>query len=131
MGIPISFPLMDLRDFSFEPIDQFLFDTNFYRRGFSKQAIEIWILIPIIRRNMFKLHNKKIYTKYDKICIFEKKSTRKLSWWKEILSWMIWNSLLFRKSMPWLARVSIDWFYNLYMTLDIIKMGNWWNSKFS
>ena len=54
------------------PIDWFLFDTNFYRKGFSKQAIEIWILIPIIPRNMFKLHTKKIYTKYDKICVFEK-----------------------------------------------------------
>ena len=106
-----------LRDFSFEPIDRFLFGTNFYRRGFSKQAIEIWILIPIIRQNMFKLHAKKIYTNYDKICVFEKKSTRKLSWRKEILSWMIWDSLLFSKSMPWLARVSIDSFFNLYMTL--------------
>ena len=33
-----------------ELIDQFLFDTNFYRR-FSKQAIEIWILIPITPQN--------------------------------------------------------------------------------
>ena len=50
----------------------FLFDTNFYRNRFSKQAIEIWILIPIIPRNMSKLHTKKIYAKYDKICVFEK-----------------------------------------------------------
>ena len=53
---------------------RFLFDINFYRKGFLKQAIEIWILIPIIPRNMFKLHTKKIYTKYDKICVFEKSS---------------------------------------------------------
>ena len=37
-----------------------------------KKVIEIWILIPIIPRNMFKLHTKKIYTNYDKICVFEK-----------------------------------------------------------
>ena len=35
---------------------------------FSKQAIEIWILILIIPI----INAKKIYTKYDKICIFEK-----------------------------------------------------------
>ena len=35
---------------------------------FSKQAIEIWILILIIPI----MHAKNIYTKYDKICIFEK-----------------------------------------------------------
>ena len=33
---------------------------------------EMWILIPIILRNMFNLHTKKIYSKYDKICVFEK-----------------------------------------------------------
>ena len=51
---------------------QFLFDTNFTRKVFSKQTIEIWILIPIIPQNMFKLHNKKIYTKYDKFTSLEK-----------------------------------------------------------
>ena len=53
-------------------MDQFLFDTNFYKKVFSKQAIEIGVLISIIPRNMFKLHVKIIYTKYDKSCIFEK-----------------------------------------------------------
>ena len=47
-------------------------------KGVSKQAIEIWILILIIPRNTIKLHAKKILSKYDKICICEKKSTRKL-----------------------------------------------------
>ena len=39
------------------------FDMNFYRNNFSEQTIKILILIPIIPRNMFKLHAKKIYTK--------------------------------------------------------------------
>ena len=52
--------------------------TGFYlipvfpEKFFWEQAIEIWILIPVIPRNTLKLHNKKIYTKYDKICVFEK-----------------------------------------------------------
>ena len=37
-----------------------------------QQAIETWILIPIISRNIFKLHAKKIHIKYNKICFFEK-----------------------------------------------------------
>ena len=69
-------------------IDRLLFDTNFYRKVFFKQASENWILISIIPRNIFKHHAKKIYNKYDKICIW-KKSVLKLSSWKEILSWMI------------------------------------------
>ena len=32
----------------------------------------MWILIPVIPQNMFKLHTKKIYTKYDKVFVFEK-----------------------------------------------------------
>ena len=50
--------------------------TGFYLIGiftvFSKQAIEICILFSIILRNKFKLYAKKIWTKYDKICVFEK-----------------------------------------------------------
>ena len=37
-----------------EPIDRFLFDANFYRKRFSKQAIETWILIPVIPRNIYE-----------------------------------------------------------------------------
>ena len=48
------------------------FDTNFYTNFFSKQAIEIWILIPIIPI----VYSKKIYTKYDKGCTFEKIHTK-------------------------------------------------------
>ena len=90
------------------------------------------ILIPIIPRNMFKLHTKKIYTKYDKICVFEKSPHE--NYHGEKKSWAEWSgiSLLFSKSMPWLDRVYIGSFFNLYMTLpDTTKTGNWWNSKFS
>ena len=45
---------------------------NFYRNLFSKQAIEISILILII----LIIHAKKIHTKYDKIYIFEKLHTK-------------------------------------------------------
>ena len=48
----------------------FYLTGKLYRKVFSKQAIEIWILIPIIPQNMFKLHAKKIYTKYVKIWAF-------------------------------------------------------------
>ena len=71
-----------------QPIDWFLFETNFHRKFFSKQAIKIWILI--IPWNMFKLRAKKIYTKYDKIWIFEKNqhlnNHRGKKW-----SWMVWG----------------------------------------
>ena len=50
----------------------FLLDTSCYKKVFSKQVIEILILILIIPRNMLILHAKKIYTGYDKICTFEK-----------------------------------------------------------
>ena len=88
-----------------KPIDWFLFDTNFYRKVSSKQTIKIWIKL------------KKIYTKYDKICIFEKISTQKLSSWKKFGVERSGISLLFSKSMPWLLRVYIDPFFNLYITL--------------
>ena len=39
--------------------NQLLFDAIFYRKGFSEQAIEIWILIPIILQNIFLLNGKK------------------------------------------------------------------------
>ena len=81
---------------------------------------------------MFKLHTKKIYTKYDKIYVFEKSPHERYH--AENKSWAEWSgiSLLISKSMPWLDRVYIDSFFNLYMTLpDTTKTGNWWNSKFS
>ena len=43
-------------------IDWLLFDTNFYRKVFSKQVIEISILIPIIPI----IQAKNISTKFDK-----------------------------------------------------------------
>ena len=48
-------------------IDRFMFDTNFYRKVFSKQAFDIWALVPIILQYIVKLRAKKVYTKYDKI----------------------------------------------------------------
>ena len=97
-----------------------------------KKAIEIWILIPIIPRNMFKLHREKIYAKYDKICVFEKSPHK--NYHGEKKSWAEWSgmSLLFSKSMPWSVRVYIGSFINPYMKfLDMTKMENWWDSKFS
>ena len=43
-----------------------------YRKVFTKQAIEISILIPIIPWNIFKLYAKKVSSKYDKIYVFGK-----------------------------------------------------------
>ena len=67
----------------------FLFDTNFYKKVFCKQAIENWILILIITQNALKLHAKKHTLNMTK-CGSLKKATPKLSSWKEILSLMIW-----------------------------------------
>ena len=66
---------------------------------------------------MFKLHTKKIYTKYDKIYIFEK--SRLENYHGEKKSWAEWSgiSLVFSKSMPWLDQVYIGSFFNLYRTL--------------
>ena len=89
----------------------------FQKSFFWEQAIEIWILIPIIPRNALKLHNKKIYTKYDKICVFEKSPHE--NYLRKKKSWVEWSciSLLFSKSIPWLVRVYTGSFFNLYITL--------------
>ena len=81
---------------------------------------EIRILIPIIPRNMFNLRNKKICTKYDKICVFEKCPHENYHGEKKSWAEWPWISLLFSKSMPLLGRVYIGSFFNLYMTLP------WW-----
>ena len=90
---------------------------TFSQKGFSKQAIEIWILIPIIAQNTLKLHNKKIYTKYNKICVFQKGPHENYP--REQKAWVEWSliSLLFRKSIPWLVQVYIGSLLNLYITL--------------
>ena len=66
---------------------------------------------------MFKLHTEKICTKYDKICVFEKSPHE--NYHGEKKSWAEWSeiSLLFSKSMSWLARVYIGSIFNLYTTL--------------
>ena len=66
---------------------------------------------------MFKLHREKIYAKYDKICVFEKSPHK--NYHGEKKSWAEWSgmSLLFSKSMPWLARVYIGSFFTPYMTI--------------
>ena len=53
-----------------------------------------------------------------------KKSTRKLSSWKEILSWMIWNFSVIQQKMPWLIWVYIGSF-SVYIShfFDITKTG--------
>ena len=84
---------------------------------FSKKAIEIWILIPTIPRNMSKLHVKKIYTKYDNICVFEKSPHE--NYHREKISRLEWSGvfLLFSKSMRRVFGVCIGSFFNLYITL--------------
>ena len=49
---------------------------------------------------MIKLHNKKIYTKYDKICIFEKSPHENYHGEKKSLAEWSWISPLFSKNMP-------------------------------
>ena len=56
----------------------FLFDTNFYKKVFCKQAIENWILILIITQHELKLHAKKHTLNMTK-CGSLKKATPKLS----------------------------------------------------
>ena len=53
---------------------------------------------------------KKIYTKYDKICVFEKNPHE--NYHRENKSQVEWSriSLLFSKSMPWLVRVYVAYF---------------------
>ena len=88
----------------------------FYREVFFKQASEIWILISIIPRNIFKHHAKKIYNKYDKICIW-KKSVLKFSSWKEILSLMIQQKHFL--ICPGLHKLN---FQSIYITLAILAI---------
>ena len=66
---------------------------------------------------MFKFHNKKIYNKYDKICIFEKSPHENYHCEKK--TWAEWSgiSLLFSKNIPWFVRVYIGSFFNLDMIL--------------
>ena len=90
---------------------------NFYRKFFSKQAIEIRILMLIIPL----INAKKIYTKYETKFASLKKFTRKLSSWKEILSWIIWDfSIIQQKhalTCPGLYRLI---FQSLYHTSLIL-----------
>ena len=103
------------------------FDTNFYRKLFSKQAIEIWILILIIPIIYAKIST----VKYDKIWIFRKNAHENYHRWKK--SWVKWSgiSLFFSKSMPWLVWVYIGSFFNPYMShfLDIDETINFRNFR--
>ena len=76
----------------------------------------MWILIPVIPQNMFKLHTKKIYTKYDKVFVFEKSPHE--NYHGEKKSWAEWSgiSLLFSKNIPWLDRVYRLIFQSLFDT---------------
>ena len=90
---------------------------KFLQKKIFKTGYSDLDLIPIIPWNIFKLHTKKIYTKYDKIWVFEKSPHE--NYHGEKKSWAEWSgiSLVFSKSMPWLDRVYIGSFFNLYMTL--------------
>ena len=86
---------------------------KFLQKSFSKQAIKIWISIPVIPRNIFKLHAKKIHIKNDKNCVCEKihsniilakrnlglKDLRFFCYSKDII-WDIKRPWLFKKGIP-------------------------------
>ena len=62
---------------------------------------------------MFRLHAKKIFSKYDKICVFEKNLHKNYNREKKSRAEWTGISVLFSKSMPWLVRISIGSFFNL------------------
>ena len=116
--------------------ERLLFDTNFYRKVFSEQSIEILLLIPIIPRNIFKLHAKKVHTIWQIFHLW-KKIKRKLSSSKESLHWTIWNFSVIQKkhtlTCPGFYRLI---FQSLYHTSLIsprqeIEETQWqWNGSF-
>ena len=95
--------------------------TSFYliriftEKFLTNKGIKIWILI--IQRNMFKLHAKKIYTKYDKVCVFEKKILTKIIIVKRNLEFNDLGFLCYSAKTCWLVRVYIGPFFSLYITL--------------
>ena len=91
----------------------------------SRLAIEIWILILVIPRNIFKLHTENIHTRYDKI-YFYKKIFSQIILSKRSLELNGLGLLCYsRKRMSLLIRVQIDSSFSLY----IIKAGTWWNFR--
>ena len=85
----------------------------FIEKFSSKQAIKIWILIPIFPQNMFKFRAKNLHEIWQNMT---KKSTQKLSLRKEILSWMIWDFSVQRKhflTCPGLFRLIFLFLYHI------------------
>ena len=59
-----------------QPIDRFLFDTNFSRKVFPKQAIEIWILIPKFHKIRSNFAIKKSTLNVTKFASLQKVHTK-------------------------------------------------------
>ena len=66
---------------------------------------------------MFKLHTKKIYTKYDKFASLKKVRTKIIMVKRNLelndLAFLCYSA----KACPWLDRVYIGSFFSIYMTL--------------
>ena len=91
----------------------------------SRLAIEIWILILVIPRNIFKLHTENIHTRYDKIYFYKKIFTQIILSKRSLELNGLGLLCYSRKRMSLLIRVQIDSSFSLY----IIKAGTWWNFR--
>ena len=91
----------------------------------SRLAIEIWILILVIPRNIFKLHTENIHTRYDKIYFYKKIFTQIILSKRSLELNGLGLLCYSRKKMSLLIRVQIDSSFSLY----IIKAGTWWNFR--
>ena len=99
-----------------------MFDIISYRKLFSKQDIEIRILIPIIPQNMLKV---KLYAKKSTLNMTEFTSLKKINP----------NIIIVKRNIQfwdvWLVRIYIGAFFKLFITLPLdITTGNWWKRKF-
>ena len=91
----------------------------------SRLAIEIWILILVIPRNIFKLHTENIHTRYDKIYFYKKIFTQIILSKRSLELNGLGLLCYSRKRLSLLIRVQIDSSFSLY----IIKAGTWWNFR--
>ena len=91
----------------------------------SRLAIEIWILILVIPRNIFKLHTENIHTRYDKIYFYKKIFTQIILSKRSLELNGLGLLCYSRKRMSLLIRVQIDSSFSVY----IIKAGTWWNFR--
>ena len=91
----------------------------------SRLAIEIWNLILVIPRNIFKLHTENIHTRYDKIYFYKKIFTQIILSKRSLELNGLGLLCYSRKRMSLLIRVQIDSSFSVY----IIKAGTWWNFR--